>query len=72
MQLRKSLIKRRLETAASRKKSYADPKRRDIEFQVGDYVFLNVSSPMKGVMIYLAREKVSTEIHWTIRDTGES
>ena len=33
------LVKRRLETAASRQKSYADPKRRDVEFQVGDYVF---------------------------------
>ena len=31
-----ALIKRRFETAASRQKSYADPKRRDIEFQVGD------------------------------------
>ena len=43
------LIKRRLETTASRQKSYADPKHRDVEFQVGDYVFLKVS-PMKGVM----------------------
>ena len=31
-----ALIKRRLEIAASRQKSYADPKRRDVEFQVGD------------------------------------
>ena len=34
-----TLIKRRLETAASRQKSYADPKHKDVEFQVGDYVF---------------------------------
>ena len=34
------LIKRRLKTAASRQKSYADPKRKDVEFQVGDYVLL--------------------------------
>ena len=27
-----ALIKRRLETTASRQKSYADPKRRDVEF----------------------------------------
>ena len=30
-----ALIKRRLEIAASRQKSYADPKRKDVEFQVG-------------------------------------
>ena len=44
-----TLIKRRLETAASRQKIYADPKRRDVEFQVGDYIFLKVS-PTKDVM----------------------
>ena len=44
-----ALIKRRLKIATSRQKSYTDPKRRDIKFQVGDYVFLKVS-PMKGVM----------------------
>ena len=52
------MIKRRLETAASILKSYADPKRRDVEFQVGDYVFLNVS-PMKGVMRFGKNEKLA-------------
>ena len=51
-----ALIKRRLETPASRQKSYADPKHRDVEFQVGDYVFLKVS-PMKGVMRFGKKEK---------------
>ena len=37
------LIKQRLNTASSRQNSYADPKRKDIEFQIGDYVFLKVS-----------------------------
>ena len=53
-----ALIKRRLETAASRQKSYADPKRRDVEFQVGDYVFLKVS-PMKGVMSFGKKGKLA-------------
>ena len=38
-----------METTASRQQSYADPKCRDVESQVGDYVFPKVS-PMKGVM----------------------
>ena len=53
-----ALIKRRLETAASRQKSYADPKRRDVKFQVGDYVFLKVSA-MKGVMRFDKKGKLA-------------
>ena len=34
-----ALIKRRLETTASRQKSYADSKRRNIEFWFGDLCF---------------------------------
>ena len=54
-----ALIKRRLETTASRQKSYVDPKRRDVEFQVGDYVFLKVS-PMKGVMRFGKKGKLAS------------
>ena len=43
------LIKERLKIAQSRQKSYADNRRRDLEFEVGDHVFLKVS-PMKSVM----------------------
>ncbi|KAH0709559.1 hypothetical protein KY284_010986 [Solanum tuberosum] len=43
------LIRDRLKTALSRQKSYADVRRRELEFQVDDWVFLEVS-PMKGVM----------------------
>ena len=42
-------IKKRLKTAQSRQKSYADARRRDISFAVGDYVYLRVS-PMRGVI----------------------
>ena len=38
----------RLRTAQSRQQSYANRDRRQVEFDVGDYVFLKVS-PMKGV-----------------------
>ncbi|XP_056159705.1 uncharacterized protein LOC130135188 [Syzygium oleosum] len=52
------LIRERLKTAQSRQKSYADLKRRKIEFDVGDHVFLKVS-PMKGVMRFGTRGKLS-------------
>ena len=37
-----------MKAAQSRQKSYADKRKRTIEFEVGDYVYLKVS-PMKGV-----------------------
>ncbi|XP_070033024.1 uncharacterized protein [Nicotiana tomentosiformis] len=43
------LIRQRLLTAQSIQKSYADKRRRDIVFAIGDKVFLRVS-PMKGVI----------------------
>ena len=53
------MIRKRLETAASRQKSYADLKLKDVEFQVGNYVFLKVS-PMKGVMRFGKKGKLAT------------
>ena len=37
-----SLIRQRLLTAQSRQKSYADVRRRPLEFEVGDHVFLKM------------------------------
>lgn len=42
-------IRHKLQTAQSRQKSYADRRRRELEFAVGDSVFLKVS-PIKEVM----------------------
>ncbi|KZV19319.1 hypothetical protein F511_27818 [Dorcoceras hygrometricum] len=42
-------IRDRMKTAQSRQKSYADSHRPDLNFEVGDHVFLKVA-PMKGVM----------------------
>jgi hypothetical protein len=43
------VIKERMSAAQSRQKSYADNRRRPLEFEVGDRVLLKVS-PMRGVM----------------------
>ena len=52
------LIRQRLLTAQSRQKSYADHRRRELIFQVGDHVFLRVS-PTRGVMRFGVRGKLS-------------
>lgn len=51
-------IKNRLLTARSRQKSYADNRRRPLEFNVGDRVMLKVS-PWKGVIRFGKRGKLS-------------
>ena len=43
------LIKETLKATQSRQKSYVDNRRWDLEFEVGDHVFLKVS-PMKSVI----------------------
>ena len=44
--------------AQSRQKCYTDAKRRNVEFLVGDQVFLKVS-PMKGIMRFRKKGKLS-------------
>ena len=53
------LIRDRLKTALSHQKFYADVRRRELEFQVDDWVFLKVS-PMKGVMRFGKKGKLSS------------
>ena len=47
-----------LKAAQNRQKSYADNGRKDLEFQVGDWVFLKLS-PWKGVVRFGKRGKLS-------------
>ena len=52
------MVRDRLKAAQSRQKSYADVRRKDLEFQVGDWVFLKLS-PWKGVVRFGKRGKLS-------------
>ncbi|GJX15550.1 reverse transcriptase domain-containing protein [Tanacetum coccineum] len=52
------VAKEKLKEARSRQKSYADKHRRDLEFQVGDRVFLKVS-PFRGVKHFGIKGKLS-------------
>ena len=65
-----SLIRQRLLTAQSRQKSYADVRRRPLEFGVGDHVFLKVM-PKRGVVRFGKAREAIAEVHWTLRDTRD-
>ena len=47
-----------MKAAQSRQKSYADKRRRQLEFEIGDKVFLRIS-PTKGVMRFVKKGKLS-------------
>ncbi|GJV31150.1 putative reverse transcriptase domain-containing protein [Tanacetum coccineum] len=49
------LIKQRMQAAQDRQKSYADRKRKPMEYEVGDRVMLKVS-PWKGVIVSISLE----------------
>ncbi|XP_016571042.1 uncharacterized protein LOC107868951 [Capsicum annuum] len=52
------LIRDKIKIAQSRKKSYADMRQRELEFKVGDWVFLKVF-PIKEVMHFGKKGKLS-------------
>ena len=52
------IVDRFTKTIFSRRKSYADLKRKDVSFSAGDLVFLKVS-PMKGVMRFGKKGKLA-------------
>ncbi|XP_058005400.1 uncharacterized protein LOC131181371 [Hevea brasiliensis] len=52
------IIKDNLKVASDRQKSYADLKRKDIEYKVGDKVFLKVS-PLKKVLKFGKKDKLT-------------
>jgi len=50
------IIQQHMKAAQSRHKSYADRRRRPLEFNIGDYVYLKVT-PMKKVQRFRVRSK---------------
>ena len=59
------VIRQRLKAASDRKKSYANLKRKDIEYEVGDQVFLKVS-PWRKVLRFRKEREAKSEVHWPI------
>src|SRR3954464_9164281 len=52
------LVKDRLKIAQSRQKSYVDPKRRELIYEVGDRAYLRVS-PLRGVKRFGVKGKLA-------------
>ena len=52
------IIRERIQAAQDRQKSYVAIRRRELEFQVGEHVFLKVS-PMKGVRRFGIKGKLN-------------
>src|SRR6266540_4185452 len=51
-------VRENLKVAQSRQKSYADNRRRNLEFQEGDYVYLKVS-PIRGTRRFQIKGKLA-------------
>jgi hypothetical protein len=52
------MVRENLRVAQSRQKSYADHRRRELSFEVGDYVYLK-ELPMKGLRHIKEQEKLT-------------
>jgi hypothetical protein len=52
------MVRENLRVAQSRQKSYADHRRRELSFEVGDFVYLKVS-PMRGLCHFKVRGKLA-------------
>jgi hypothetical protein len=52
------MVRESLKVAQSRQKSYADKRRRDLSFEIGDFVYLKVS-PMRGTRRFRVKGKLA-------------
>ncbi|MBO1765190.1 hypothetical protein JQN64_28895, partial [Escherichia coli] len=52
------LVRRRMTAAQDRQKKFADRKRKQVEYEVGDFVFIKIS-PMKKVMRFGKQGKLT-------------
>jgi hypothetical protein len=55
------MIRENLKVTQSRQKSYADKRRRDLLFKIGDFVYLKVS-PMRGSRRFKAKGKLALDM----------
>jgi hypothetical protein len=54
------MVRESLKVAQSRQKSYSDKRRRDLSFEIGDFVYLKVS-PMRGTCRFKVKGKFGSK-----------
>ena len=52
------MVQENMKTSQSRQRSYGDTRRRELSFEVGDYVYLKVS-PIRGVKRFRVKGKLA-------------
>jgi hypothetical protein len=57
-----------MKAAQDRQKSYSDKRRRPLEFETGDHVFIRVT-PRTGIARAIKTKKVNTKVYRTFSDT---
>jgi hypothetical protein len=66
------MIRENLKAAQSRQRSYADTGRRELSFEVGDYVYLKVS-PIRGINQEVwSQRQVSTSLYLPVSDSSQT
>jgi hypothetical protein len=55
------MVRENMRVTQSRQKSYADHRRRELDFEVGDFVYLKVS-PMRGLCCFKVRGKLALRL----------
>jgi hypothetical protein len=65
------MVRENLKAAQSRQRSYADTRRRELSFEVGDYVYLKVS-PIRGTKRFGVKGKLAPPIYWVVSDSSKT
>jgi hypothetical protein len=65
------MVRENLKAAQSRQRSYADTRRRELSFEVGDYVYLKVW-PMRGTKRFGVKRQASTSIYRAVSDSSKT
>jgi hypothetical protein len=59
------IIRENLSVAQTRQKSYANNRRRPLEFEEGDHVYLKVS-PLRGMRRFKIMGQIVLSLYWTL------
>jgi hypothetical protein len=65
------MVRENLKITQSRQRSYADTRRRELSFEVGDFVYLKVS-PIKGVRRFRVKGKLAPPLYRPVSDSRKA